>query len=131
MPGLHYGWPLHTGIMNNSDYIDPLFVWERTVSPTGLMIYKGDQFPAQYKGKLFQVLFGPTFQEGTSDITKRIVMSDMVSEGLETRFDFEDFMVYEEVGIGNPLDITEGPDGSIYFTDIFQGKIFKISYVGI
>ena len=131
MPGMHYGWPNNTGVTNNPDFVDPLFVWRQTVSPTGLMIYQGDQFPPEYKGKLFQVLFGKTFEAGPSEISKRIVMSDMIGDGQETTFDFEDFLIYEDSGIGNPLDITEGPDGSVYFTDLFQGKICRIIYTGI
>ncbi len=43
---------------------------------------------------------------------------------------FEDFAVYDFPGIGNPLDVTEGPDGSLFLNDIFQGRIFKISHTG-
>jgi glucose/arabinose dehydrogenase len=36
--------------------------------------------------------------------------------------------VYAFPGIGNPLDLAVGPDGSLLLSDIFQGRIFKISY---
>jgi glucose/arabinose dehydrogenase len=38
--------------------------------------------------------------------------------------------VYDFPGLGNPLDVTEGPDGSLFLSDIFQGRIFRISYEG-
>ena len=39
-------------------------------------------------------------------------------------------VVYTGPGIGNPIDVTEGPDGNIYFTDIFRGIVYKISAAG-
>ncbi len=40
------------------------------------------------------------------------------------------FAVYDFADVGNPLDVTEGSDGSLFLSDIFPGRIFKISHTG-
>ncbi len=91
-----------------------------------MVFYRGTQFPAAYRGKLFLFLFGSTFSEGPRHIAKRVQVVDVGA----TPPTFEDFAVYTFTGTGNPLDITEGPDGSLYLADIFQGRIFRISFGG-
>jgi len=128
--GGNYGWPNELGFHSNPEYINPLHVWTETVSPTGMHIYRGDQFPPQYHGKLFHVLFGFTYSEGPNPNGKRVQMVNITGEGQNTEVSFEDFAVwkFDDGFPNNPVDITEGPDGSLFVTDIFQGKIFRISY---
>jgi glucose/arabinose dehydrogenase len=129
-PGGNYGWPVEQGFNDNPDFINPIHVWENTVSPTGMHRYKGNQFPAEYHGKLFQVLFGFTYSETPNPEGKRVQVVNIDGEGQDTEVSFEDFAVWNFDGgfPNNPVDITEGPDGSLYVGDIFQGKIFRISY---
>ncbi len=123
----NYGWPIRLGEhAPDSVLINPLHTWRKIVSPNGMVFYRGTQFPAAYRGKLFLVLFGSTFSEGPSAIAKRVQVVDVDA----TPPTFEDFAVYTFTGTGNPLDITEGPDGSLYLADIFQGRIFRISFGG-
>ena len=126
--GEDYGWPDYTGEANVAPYKDPIYTWEATVSPTGLIQYKGTQFPSTYQGKVFQVLFGSTYSTDISDRTKRIVLMTLTGSGLSTNVTVEDFAIYNKEGIGNPLDIAEGPDGSLYITDIFRGEIYRIYF---
>lgn len=129
-PGGNYGWPVEEGFNSNPDFTNPVYVWENTVSPTGMHRYKGSQFPPEYHGKLFQVLFGFTFSETPNAEGKRVQTVNISGEGQDTNVSFEDFAVWNFNGgfPHNPVDITEGPDGSLYIGDIFQGKIFRISY---
>ena len=124
--GGNYGWPLELGASSTQGFVGPLHVWPQIVAPGGMMFYEGTQFPAAYRGKLFLVLFGDTYSSGRSDRAKRVQVVDLAS----TPPTFEDFAVYDFVGFGNPLDITEGPDGSVYVNDIFRGQIYRISYGG-
>jgi len=124
--GGNYGWPLASGTSPNDQFIDPIHVWPQIVSPTGMLFYRGAQFPQPFQGTLFQVLFGRTNTEGPSERAKRV----QVASNLGTDPTFEDFLVYTTSGPGNPLDITVGPAGSLYLTDIFQGRVFKVSYTG-
>ena len=127
--GGNYGWPDELGFNDNPDFINPIHVWTETVSPTGMHIYRGNQFPEEYHGKLFHVLFGFTYSQSPNQNGKRVQVVDVSGEGQGTDVEFSDFAVWQFDGFpNNPVDITEGPDGSLYVTDIFQGKIFRISY---
>lgn len=122
--GGNYGWPMELGETSAPEFVAPLHVWPQIVAPGGMMFYKGTQFPAAFRGKLFLVLFGDTFSYAASDRAKRLQVVDLGT----TPPSLEDFAVYEFSGLGNPLDVTEGPDGSVLLSDIFRGEIFKISY---
>lgn len=124
--GGNYGWPLAIGGSSAPEFIAPLHVWPLIVSPDGMAFYRGTQFPAAFRGKLFLVLFGDTFSTGPSERAKRVQVVDLDSNPPT----FEDFAVYDFSGVGNPLDVTEGPDGSLFVSDIFQGRIFRIRYTG-
>jgi glucose/arabinose dehydrogenase len=126
-PGSNHGWPVVEGFHGEPDFTDPLHVWPETVVPTGMHVYGGDQFPYMYQGKLFQVLFG-VVAEGPDSSGKRIQVADVNASGHETTVTFSDFAVFEFEGMSNPIDVAEGPDGSLYVADFFQGKIFRISY---
>jgi glucose/arabinose dehydrogenase len=124
--GGNYGWPLALGDTVAPQFVAPLRVWEDIVAPGGMAFYQGSQFPAPYREKLFLVLFGGTYSTGPSDRTKRVQVVDL---GV-TPPTFTDFAVYGFSGRGNPLDVTMGPDGSLFVSDIFQGRIFRITYRG-
>jgi glucose/arabinose dehydrogenase len=122
--GGNYGWPINVGTTSAPEFITPVHVWHDIVAPGGMMFYNGAQFPSGYRGKLFIVLFGNTFSDGPSPWAKRVQVVDVTA----TPPSFEDFAVYDFPGLGNPLDVAEGPDGSLFLSDIFQGRIFRISY---
>lgn len=122
--GGNYAWPRWSGKGNQPPFIDPVHVWFESVSPTGIAFYQHGLFPEPYQDKLFIVLFGQTYAEGPSDRSKRIQYVDWNGP----RPVLKDFMVYNIPTRGNPLDIAFGPDGNLYFSDIFRGKVFRITY---
>jgi len=126
--GGNYGWPAGTGPLNTPLYTDPVHTWLEAVSPAGMAWYKGSTYPARYRDKLFLVLFGSTYSDGPSPVAKRIQVVDIQGAGQNTRLSFEDFLTYNLPTKGNPLDIAIGPDGWVYFTDIFRGKVFRVVY---
>ncbi|MDX1546082.1 MAG: PQQ-dependent sugar dehydrogenase [Rhodothermales bacterium] len=130
VPGGNFGWPLHLGEAPDARFADPIHGWDQIVSPAGMAFYDGGQFPEQYRGALFLVLFGRTFSEGPDPRGKRVQVVRLAGEGLQTTPTFEDFLVYDAPGRGNPLDVTAGPDGSLYLTDIFRGRVYRIRYTG-
>ncbi len=122
--GGNYGWPMQLGQTSDPGLVAPLHVWSQIVAPGGMAFYGGTQFPAPFRGRLMLVLFGSTFMEGPSELAKRVQFVDLAA----TPPAFEDLAVYEFAGVGNPLDVAEGPDGSVFLSDIFQGRVFRIRY---
>ena len=129
-PGANYAWPLWGGPGNQSGYIDPVHTWLESVSPTGMEWYRGEAYPEPYRNKLLLVLFGRTYEEGPSELAKRIQVLDIQGQGQTMQLSFEDLLIYNLPTRGNPLDIAVGPDGFVYFTDIFRGKVFRLVYQG-
>lgn len=118
------GWPSVLGQSGQTEFKDPVHVWQNIVAPTALHFYRGTQFPQKYRNQMFVVLFGRTASQGPDPISKRIQLATISGNQVT----LEDFAVYQFSGNGNPIGITSGPDGSVYISDIFLGKIFKISF---
>ena len=125
--GGNYGWPQVLGKGETvSNLKDPFFVWENSVVPTGMEFYQASTYPNRYQGALFLVLFGDTGNPFISGTSKRIVSISLSGSGESTEASIENFLLYNFDELGNPVDLAIGPDGNIYFTDFFQGAIFKV-----
>jgi glucose/arabinose dehydrogenase len=115
LPGANYGWPTYTfsrqydGTQGSAQPTAegigrPLVLWSPSIAPTGLMIYRGDKFPA-WKGNLF-VGSGRRgeipFTGGLERVVLGADMGDVRRETLLTE-------LHQRV-----RDFAEGPDGLIY-----------------
>ncbi|MDY8137150.1 PQQ-dependent sugar dehydrogenase [Aquimarina sp. 2201CG5-10] len=119
--GANYGWPIvTTGKYRSRDYFppkleertftDPVWYWQHTVAPTGLMFYTGDEF-AQWKNDL---------------------LVPGLSRGSLWRFQVEGEVIKsaEELFIDDRVrsrKIAQSPLGKLYMlTDEDDGKILRI-----
>jgi len=127
LPGGNYGWPVELGQNSGSQFNQPIHVWQEIVAPSGMHFYSGPGLSDDLNNTLMLVLFGRTFSEGPDPVAKRIQVVRFSGSGLDTEPDFEDLVIYSAPDIGNPVDVTSGPDGNLYFTDIFRGIVYKIS----
>jgi glucose/arabinose dehydrogenase len=93
--------------------IPPLVTFAPSASPTGITAYLANQFPGYYNS-LFVTLWSafPGAQK---------VMH--IGAGGSAPVNFA-------TGFAAPIDVTVGPDGSLYVADWATGIIFKISYTG-
>lgn len=126
LPGANYGWPNALGVANNADYVNPIFVWQQIVAPSGMAIHSGTGFPPEFENALLLVLFGDTFSQGSSSRAKRIQRVTLSGTGLSTQVAFHEFITYATVLRGNPVDVTVAPNGWVYFTDIFRGGVYRV-----
>jgi aldose sugar dehydrogenase len=123
-PGNNYGWPAATFSRNYgsrsaiSDHTtlpekrDAKLVWMKTHAPSGLVVYRGEAFPA-WEGA---VLSGGL---RTSDI--RVIKHAKQADSLqETR-----------IAIGQRVrDVRVGPDGGLYaLTDATDGQLIRVNPV--
>jgi glucose/arabinose dehydrogenase len=125
--GGDYGWPDHSYGRNNDSSpinhpnvpgIEPaLLVWVPGITPSGLLFYTGDKFPA-WKGNLMtgSVVRGRT--NGASGV-ERVVFNDKM---WETRREM--FLPELKQRI---RDVRQGPDGLIYLlTEEVNGVVLKL-----
>lgn len=119
--GKNYGWPeasygSHYSLLPIPDehakqgFIEPIYFWNPSVSPSGLLFYSGNQFP-KWKGDLFigalsgQALIHLVLKNG------KILKEERLLKELKQRI----------------RDVREGPDGYIYIlTDSDNGQILQI-----
>jgi quinoprotein glucose dehydrogenase len=103
--GSNYGWPDVIGAARQKPYSDPVVVWKKTTPPSGMTFYTGNLMK-HLKGSLFvatlrsEALIRIEFQEKSDTIRK-----------IERWFASAD----SEGKYGRIRDVTEGPDGALYF----------------
>jgi glucose/arabinose dehydrogenase len=126
-PGANYGWPTYTfsrqydgaqGALPPAEGIErPLVLWSPSIAPSGLMVYRGDKFPA-WKGNLFvgSARRGEIpFTGGLERVVLGAEMGDVRRETLLTE-------LHQRV-----RDFAEGPDGLIYvLTDGNENAVLRI-----
>jgi glucose/arabinose dehydrogenase len=120
--GQNYGWPVISyGVNYNGAAIgegqdkpgmqQPLHYWDPSIAPSGLMVYRGDLFPA-WEGDMF-----------TGSLN-----SDFLS-----RLDPEAGFAEERLAApqtGRVRDVIEAPDGSIWFLSVIDGAVYRIDPAG-
>ncbi|OYU19255.1 MAG: hypothetical protein CFE34_06215 [Rhodobacteraceae bacterium PARR1] len=120
--GQNYGWPVISyGVNYNGANIgegqakdgmqQPLHYWDPSIAPSGLMVYRGELFPA-WQGDMF-----------TGSLN-----SDFLS-----RLDPEAGFAEERLAApqtGRVRDVIEAPDGSIWFLSVIDGAVYRIDPAG-
>jgi glucose/arabinose dehydrogenase len=127
-PGTNYGWPTYTfsrqydGAQGTPlptvDGIGrPLVLWSPSIAPSGLMIYRGDRFPA-WKGNLFVGSARRGEIPFTGGLERVVLGADMGDVRRETLL----------TGLHQRVrDFAEGPDGLIYvLTDGNENAVLRI-----
>jgi len=128
LPGRNYGWPLvsfgreYSGprisdAWSRDGMEMPAIVWLPSVSPSGMMFYTGDRFPA-WEGNLFVGALMVGRIERTGHV-ERIVLNEA---GEEIRREAILTELRQRI-----RDVRQGPDGLIYvLTDEDDGALLRI-----
>lgn len=115
--GSDHGWPIAEGFASPTDdlaenYHDPILAYaDEGASISGCAVYAGEQFPAEFRGNLFHMDY-------TSNGLFRAVL-----EGDEV-VSHERFLL----AANGPVDLIEGPDGALYWVELFSGEVRRLSY---
>ena len=119
--GVNYGWPVITygksymGFKigegtHKEGMAQPVHYWVPSISPSGLMIYDADRFPA-WRGSFFAGALSGELLVRLEVAGGRVVMEERMLEDLEERF----------------RDVRQGPDGLIYLlTDHPDGMLLRL-----
>jgi glucose/arabinose dehydrogenase len=120
LPGRNYGWPVVThgreywgGRISNETsrpgMVDPVFVWNPSVSPSGIAFYDGAAFPG-WRGNLFVAALNTPGLVRLSVDDARVTGEERLLWG-STRF----------------RDVVNGPDGFLYVvTDEREGRVLRL-----
>ncbi|MFZ2521901.1 MAG: PQQ-dependent sugar dehydrogenase [Minisyncoccia bacterium] len=126
--GANYGWPICEGTCGTSGMTNPILAYPHfngEASVTGGLIYRGTQFPVQYRGAYF-------YGDYALNWIKYLTFD--ASGSLTSNVNFEPIDGSNNGPYGDPVDFAVGPDGSLYYVDFGFGvpnpaSIKRIRYV--
>ena len=135
--GQHFGYPYCHG----QDIADPEFGDERPcaelvppaldlgphVGAIGMRFYRGDAFPARYRGQIFIAEHGSWNR--SNKIGYRVMVVSVDDDGHATEYEeFATGWLQGEDSWGRPVDVMERADGSLLVSDDMRGVIYRITY---
>jgi glucose/arabinose dehydrogenase len=137
--GGHYGWPYCYGArVPNPEYANqsrcdttepPILTFQAHSSPLGVTFYDGEMFPADYRGDVFVALHGSwnrSVQVGYKVVRLKVEAGRPVAVS-----DFLTGWVGEGRWVlGRPVQPLVGPDGALYVSDDYGGRIWRVVYEG-
>ena len=124
-PGANFGWPQHEGAANPPDpaTVDPIYAYDHSFGPAaiaGNVFYSGTFFPAEYRGNFF-------FLDHVRGTLGRMVL-DANNAVVSV---VPDWVLSSSYGPGTgPVDLTQGPDGALYYCTLFPGEVRRLYYAG-
>lgn len=122
-------WPLHATAINRGyieGNLDSNEVLKNFTSACGPVIYRGDQFPQDFKGNAF--VCGP---EG--NLIKRYLLTEKDNEIVcNQAYEEKEFLASTDEGF-RPVNLYNSPDGCLYAVDfhrgIIQHRIYMTAYL--
>jgi glucose/arabinose dehydrogenase len=138
--GMHFGFPYcHQGDTLDPDYgknrsckefTPPALKLGGHVAPLGMKFYNGKMFPAEYQGNILMARHGSwnrTVKQGY-DVVRIVVDGTKVvkQEPFVTGF-LQDERADPPMW-GRPVDLLVMKDGSVLFSDDYNGIVYRVSY---
>lgn len=112
-PGDNCGWPLFEGKQPepiDPAYVDPIFDYhDGGAAPVGCVFYTAGGLPDEYVGNLFHLEFV------LGRLYRTVLDGDTVVSHT-TLLESE----------GGPVDLTVGPDGALYYSELYTGEIKRL-----
>ena len=138
--GQHFGFPYcHQG-----DTLDPVFGQNRScaeftgpalklgahIAPLGMKFYTGNMFPKEYKNSMLIAQHGSWNRDPKHGYN--LIRISLDAKGNPTKHAFVDGFLEKDKGDppmwGRPVDLLQMKDGSILFSDDYNGIIYRVSY---
>jgi glucose/arabinose dehydrogenase len=138
--GQHFGFPYcHQG-----DVLDPIYGTNRScdqftppvaklgahIAPLGLKFYTGSMFPKEYKNSMLIAQHGSWNRDPKQGYN--VIRVNVDSKGKATSHPFVEGFLENDKGDppmwGRPVDVLQLKDGSVLFSDDYNGIIYRVSY---
>ena len=133
--GANFGWPICEGFScgSNPTFTSPIYAYAhngRDSAITGGFVYRGTQFPSEYRGSYF-------FADYAQNWIKRLTLD--ASGNVTGVFNFEPPNGAPDGPFGDIVYLSEGPDGALYYVDLGYSdttsevgvaKVRRIRFVG-
>ncbi len=138
--GGFYGWPLANGdrvpdpdLGKGQDdriaaSIPPVHAFRAHNAPLGITFLRGAPTPVAYRGAALVALHG-SWNRTRKDGYKVVSLH----WGPEGRIEERDFLTgflgtSDDDVIGRPVDVAQGPDGSVYVSDDYAGSVYRVDW---
>lgn len=122
-PGRNYGWPvigygteysgqpINGGRSQASGMEQPVYYWDPTIAPSGIVFYSGTLIP-EWRGNLFVTALAGQHLARLVVRDDKVVGEERLLQDQQARF----------------RDIAQGPDGALWaLTDAIDGKLLRIA----
>lgn len=113
--GGNYGWPEVEGVAPADpagEFVDPILTYhEEGSSIAGCGYYAGTQFPSQYHDTYFHLDF----------VSQQLFNVPLAGDAAVSH----DFFAQLD---GGPVDLTVGPDGALYYAELYGGRVMRLSF---
>jgi glucose/arabinose dehydrogenase len=136
--GGFYGWPFANGA-NVPDpdlgadppaaieaFLAPAHGFRAHNAPLGIVFLRHDHHPPDYREAAIVALHG-SWNRSRKDGYKVVSLHFATDGSIEER-DFVTGFLADDVAIGRPAEVAEGPDGSIYVSDDYGSAVYRIRY---
>ena len=123
--GANFGWPMCEGPNCSgpkpANYSPPIFSIQHIVSRAivGGGVYRGNLFPDTYKGAFFFTDYAKGWLRYLTFDAAGKLSKDVPSDG---------FKFAGNKDLGSPVSLEVGNDGAIYYVDIADGELRRITY---
>ena len=118
-PGANYGWPNCESNCASPPYTNGIYNYAhngRDACIVAGFVYHGTQFPSSYEGSFF-------FADYAQNWIKRVTLN--TDGSVSNLFNFQPTDGTPDGPYGSIVDLTEGPDGALYYLDIGYDDVAK------
>jgi glucose/arabinose dehydrogenase/cytochrome c551/c552 len=138
--GGFYGWPVANGDrVPDPDFgkgeeariaasLPPVHGFRAHNAPLGMTFLRGGDVPPAYRGAAVVALHG-SWNRTRKDGYKVVSLHWQDDGRIEERDFLTGFLgATDDDVIGRPVDVAEGPDGSVYVSDDYAGSIYRVEW---